>query len=144
MGTLTQLYAIYDKYAEDVQQVRRKASCFDGLLGMGDDPKKHPCHEMFYEGVGHWTEEFLQTDPAPEDAAAAVRYILEAAALHWEEETRWYMYAAQKHAENLIPLLAAEACRDLKNRYEQWYPPIERMPVQTKIYRMLCKGIRSK
>ncbi len=144
MATLTELQKIYDQYAEDVRQVRQKASCFAGLFGMGDDPRKHPCHEAFYEAVGHWVEAFVQTGPAPEDVSAAVRYILEAAVLHWEEESCWYMYAAQKHAEALIPMLSRQTCGELRERYEQWYPPIERMPVQTKIYRMLCKGARSK
>lgn len=144
MDMLTELNTIYDQYAQDAAMARKNASAFDGLLGMGDDWKKHYCHDMFYDHVGEWTERFLQTAPTAADAAKAVQHILEAAALHREEESYWYYYAAQNHAKSIIPLLAPEVSRQICVWYKKTYPRLEWMPAQKQVYQLLSRQAKTK
>ena len=64
---LTKLNTLYTDYAEKVKEVRKKARVFDGFLGMGKDPRNDACHEAYYEAVGAWVAEFLETEPAQEE-----------------------------------------------------------------------------
>ena len=75
---LQQLRERYRRYDEEATQVRKKAAPADGLFGFGNDPKNHPCHEQFYEDVGKWTKEFLETQPSPGDSLDAARFLIEA------------------------------------------------------------------
>ena len=104
---------------------------------MGDDPRRHACHEQFYEDVAAWVAAFQAKDPTGEQAEAAVRWILESAAEHRDEDVYWYMYAAQGHAKNLIPRMTAEACAQLAAWYDEAYPALDRMPAQQEVYRLL-------
>ena len=45
---LEQLKERYRQYDEEATLVRKKASPADGLFGFGNDPKNHPCHELYY------------------------------------------------------------------------------------------------
>lgn len=139
MTTLETLEKLYRDYCEKAEQVRRKASRFAGAFNMGDDPRRHSCHEQFYEDVAHWTTGFLAEDPTAEQAEAAVRWILESAAAHRDEDVYWYMYAAQGHTKNLIPRMEARACAELAAWYDETYPVLDRMPAQQEVYRLLKK-----
>ena len=70
---LEQLKERYRQYDEEATLVRKKASPADGLFGFGNDPKNHPCHELFYEDIGKWTKAFLETKPNAQDALAAAQ-----------------------------------------------------------------------
>ena len=73
---LEQLKERYLRYDEEATLVRKKASPADGLFGFGNDPKNHPCHELFYEDIGKWTKAFLETRPDAADALTAARFVL--------------------------------------------------------------------
>ena len=75
---LEQLKERYRQYDEEATLVRKKASPADGLFGFGNDPKNHPCHEMFYEDIGRWTKAFLASAPNPEQSYAAARFLIAA------------------------------------------------------------------
>ena len=137
MATLQQLYDLYDAYEEKAKKVRAKASRFAGAFNMGDDPRRHECHEQFYEDVGSWVAEFLAAAPDQAAVAGAVHWILETAAAHREEDVYWYLYAIHTHAKPLIPLLGREECRDLLQMYDAAYPALDRLPAQQEIYRLL-------
>src|SRR5574344_577567 len=66
--------------------------------------RKDACNQVFYENLGQWASEFLESRPTAEDAAQAVQWILEYPARHQGSGTYWMTYAAQKHAQNLIPM----------------------------------------
>ena len=142
MDMLAHLKDIYAQYSHDVKELRQNASVFDGMFGMGNDPRDDRLHDVFYDYVGKWAELFLQQNPSGEDVAAAVRWILEAAALHRNEDVYWYYFAAQIHVKAMIPLLAADDCKAIRDWYQEHYPRIERMPVQRDVYRMLCRSAK--
>ena len=137
---LEQLKERYRQYDEEATLVRKKASPADGLFGFGNDPKNHPCHELFYEDIGKWTEAFLQTGPDARDALAAARFLIEAPKTCGSRESYWMMYAAQGWCRELVNRLDADGCAELKALFDELYPKRDRMPVQQELYKALKKG----
>lgn len=137
------LKEIYSRYEAEAAAVRAKASVFDGLFGMGDDPRKDPCHMRFYEGVEQWAKGFLAEGPEEPAAYEAVSWILSAPADHEGEAVYWFLYAAQGLCRDLIPTLSPEHCVQLRDFYDAHYPRRDRMPVQKEVYRLLKKGSKA-
>lgn len=137
---LEQLKERYRQYDEEATLVRKKASPADGLFGFGNDPKNHPCHELFYEDIGKWTETFLKTEPNARDALAAARFLIEAPKTCGSRESYWMMYAAQGWCRELVNRLDADGCAELKALFDELYPKRDRMPVQQELYKALKKG----
>ena len=133
----------YNRYIEEAQEARQKAGLCDGLFGMGNDPRKHPCHGNFYEAVGTWVEDFLRDDPGEPECAEAAEWILKAADLNREnQDVYWYMYAAQTHALPVIEKLTREDAKLLLQWYDRAYPARDRMPTQDQVFRALKKTAR--
>ena len=141
---IEQLKARYEQYRQESEEVLRKASPTDGLFGFGEDPRKNPCHDRFYEDVARWVREFAESNPSSAHAEAAVDQILRAPSENRDTAVFWYMYAAQKHAAPLIPLMSADSCAKLRDWYDGAYPKIDRMPVQKEIYKLLRKGAKTR
>ena len=137
MTQLEQLYALYGAYEEKAKQVRSRASRFAGAFGLGDDPRKHGCHEQFFEDVGRWSRGFLACEPEPQTLLQAVWWILEAADRHRNTDMFGYLYAAQAHTRELIPRLPRAESGELLIWYEKTYPEGERLPVQQQVCRLL-------
>ena len=137
---IQELKDIYQRYDEEIRAVIAKARPMDGLFGMGDDPRKAPCHMRFYEGVEQWIQDFLKNAPDSAAALEAARVIIEAPAAHREGPTYWFEYAAHGHLRELIGLLDASGCRELKDFYDKNYPKRERAPVHDQLYKLLKKG----
>lgn len=137
---LTALKALYEHYIREYDQVVRKASPMDGLFGMGDDPKKDPCHMRFYEAAEQWVKAFVAAGPDADAAYAVTEWILAAPAEHKKEQVFWYMFAAQGFCVELIGLLSREQCARLQELYDARYSRWERMPLQKQIYKLLRKG----
>lgn len=133
----------YVKYLSEAEQARRKAGLCDGLFGMGNDPRKHPCHGSFYEAVETWAAGFLKENPCGDECAEAAAWILKAADLYREnQDVFWYMYAAQIHALPIIAKLNRADAKHLLQWYDRAYPARDRMPVQDQVYRALKKAAR--
>lgn len=137
---LERLKELYEKYEKAYEEVLKKASPIDGLFGIGEDPRKDPCHMCFYEGVEQWVTGFLADSPDRERAYQASYWILSAAAEYAGEPVYWFMFAAHEHCRKLIPLLSQAQCAELRKLYDDRYPRRERMPLQKQIYDLLCKG----
>ena len=137
---LQQLRERYRRYDEEAAQVRKKAAPADGLFGFGNDPKNHPCHEQFYEDVGQWTKAFLETRPSPRDSLEAARFFVEAPKTCAGQESFWMMYAAMGWCRELVGLLDADGCAELRTLFDELYPKRDRMPVQQELYKALKKG----
>lgn len=140
MEMVQQLQQLYAKYIQDVETLFRQAKPTDGLFGMGDDPRRNPCHMNFYEAAEQWTKDFLAGEPEQEAVYEAVRFMLETPARHAQEPCFWFLYAAQGLTRELIPRLNGEQCAALRGSYDERYPRRERMPVQKEVYRLLKKG----
>lgn len=144
MDMLMQLQEQYRAYDEKAAQVRKEAKGFAGMWGMGDDPRRHHCHDVFYEDVGAWVAEFLNTRPNSALVVAAARWILGAAAERREEESFWYTFAAQSHVVPMIPWMRPEECKALADWYDTLYTKIERLPAQRDLYKKLRKAAKDK
>lgn len=138
------LKARYAQYHQEAQAAWEKAGLCDGLFGMGADPRKHPCHDDFYNSIGQWVTGFLASEPEASACLEAAQWILKQPADYKDQNIFWYLYAAQKHALPLIPLLPAAACRDLLAWYEGTYPKRDRMPVQDAVVKTLKKTAHGK
>lgn len=133
----------YEQYIAQAREARRKAGLCDGLFGMGNDPRKNPCHDSFYDAVGQWVSAFLASNPNPEDCAEAVAWILQAAYLNREQRDVYdYLYAAQGHALPLIQKMFQTDAKALLDWYGRTYPRRDRMPVQDNVYGELKKTAR--
>ena len=137
---LQQLQERYRQYDEEANLVRKKAAPADGLFGFGNDPKNHPCHELFYEDIGKWTKAFLASDPDPEQSCAAARFLITAPVECSSKESYWMMYAAQGWCRELVCRLDAGDCGKLRDVFDELYPRRDRMPVQQELYKALKKG----
>ncbi len=137
METLQKLYA---DYLAESTALRENASPFAGVFGMGDDPRKHPCHELFYINVGRWIEELIEGKPSGEAALEAARFLMEEPKKHDGTEGYWFLYACIGYIRSLIPFLRPENCKALAERFTELYPRRERMPVQKETLKMLQRA----
>lgn len=137
---LDQLKTIYTDYAEVVKTVRKNARVFDGLFGMGRDPRNDACHDAYYQAVGAWVTELLATQPEQAQLMEAAVFILEEPLAYTEQECYWYMYASHGHIKPMIPYLSKENCKELGARLEKCYKKLDRMPLQKEILKMLARA----
>lgn len=136
---LSTLEEIYRAYTQKLADVYAQAPIAAGLFGMGDDPRNHSCNDEFYQNVAQWAQNFASHANAQE-AKAAVEWILYQPARKKQELTYWYMYAAQKHAQPLIPLLFPQAKTEIRQHFLELYPKREWTPVQKEVYQLLSTG----
>ena len=137
MDWLEQLYHLYDAYEKKSEDVHKKAPRYAGILGLGNDPRNHECHEIFYEDVRQWVQDFLGSEPSREEVVLAVRWILESASGHRNSSVYGYLYAAQRHVMEMIPKLSREESLQLLEWYDAVYPAEDRFPVQQEVCRLL-------
>lgn len=138
MDTLSLLRQRYAQYDGEAAAAVASAGRFGGLFGMGPDPRTDPCHEKFYDDIGLLTEDFLAAKPDPDEAAAVVRFLLEAPEVRRESPAYWFCYAALGHARPIIPLLCQTQRSELAAWFRRTYPRLRRAPVQQEVYRLLC------
>ena len=134
------LQQLYTDYLAEVVEVRRNAPRFAGIFGLGEDPRKHPCHTIFYNNVEKWVEEFLAAKPSRDAALETAWFFLEAPKKHEETESYWFMYVCIGFIRKLIPYLTAADCKALAERFNALYPRRDRMPVQQETFKMLQKA----
>ncbi len=136
---LEQLKQRYAQYETEARRAAEEAAPFSGVWGWGIDARNDGCHTHFYDDVGRWVSEFMISNPASEELYTAAEWILCAAAEQGNEQTFWFLYAAQGHCKPLIPLLSREQRLELQVYYDAHYPKRDRMPVQKEIYKLLSK-----
>ena len=134
---MEQLKTLYQNYHNQVIEIRNKAHFFDGIMGFGDDPKRHPCHQAFYDAVKAWVDGFAATAPTAEKAKEVASFLLEAPAHNREAESYWFMYANMVFIEPLIPYLNKEDARALAKRMHFLFPRYDRMPAHQAVYKKL-------
>ena len=136
---LSQLIAYYDEYEKKLEELHRKAPATAGLLGMGGHPRDDRCNEIFYYNVEKWVDEFLKGNPAQEDVDTVAEWIVKLADVHRQDNTYWFCYALQAHAKKLLPLMGREKAGELQSWYNGAYPRVDRLPLQTEVYKLLLK-----
>ncbi len=132
--SLERIERCYEKYVKDVQKVIADSKPVDGLLGLGDDPSKHPCHEVFYYKVESEIREIASIEKNREEIAQIVSYMIRAEII-WEadKDVIWMMIAASGHAVLIIPRLSPQDAKKLYKLYNDIVPRFKRLPVQKKI-----------
>ena len=137
------LLACMGEYDRAMRKVASELRFGDGLLGLGRDPKKDPCHMKFYEAVGAVVEQMAQRELTAQEAGEAARFLLQ---LGWEERyhslTLPMREAIQGHVRPLVPFLAAEEAGELAAWYAQVYPRRRRLPVQSQLLKALERRSR--
>ena len=136
------LKELYVNYREESIKVRKEAPRLAGLFGLGSDPRKHPCHEIFYENVGKWVAEFTESQPENAAVLEVALFILEAPGQNIDTEYYWFYYTCIGYIQKLIPFLSKADCKVLTQRFDALYRKIERMPLQQETYRMLAKAAK--
>lgn len=136
---LSALEEIYRAYIKKLADVYAHAPIAAGLFGVGDDPRNHSCNDEFYQNVAQWVQDFA-SHANGQEAKAAVEWILYQPARQHQKLTYWYMYAAQKHALPLIPLLLHQDKAEIRRQFAQLYPKQTWTPVQQEVYRLLSPG----
>jgi len=137
---INELKARYDEYKEKSLDIRRKAPFFAGWLGLGSDPRRHPCHEEFLDDVIERVDSFAKSDPSAEAVADVALFLLEEPLRNREYDAYWFMYVAVGCIRSLVPLLKKEDCQMLVRRFDELYKKRDRMPVQVETYKMLVKA----
>lgn len=134
------LHRLYDNYQTQAKEVRDKAPAFAGVLGLGNDPRRHPCHEQFYADVEGWMGEFLQAEPTPQQAMEVATFLTERPKKCTNEDSYWFMYACIGFVRSLVSLMTKEDCKALAEKMNVLYPRRERMPVQQQTMKLLQKA----
>lgn len=134
------LRKMYADYLEQADKVRKSAPAFAGVFGLGDDPRKHPCHMEFYQNAEKWVKEFVDSQPAQEQALEVAEFLLEEPKKNAGKEGYWFLYVCVGFVRELIPFLSAGSCKTLAQRMNVLYPRRERMPVQQETFKLLQKA----
>ena len=137
---INEMKARYDAYCEKSYDVRKKAPLFAGILGLGSDPRRHPCHEEFLDDVIARVNEYVKSAPSAEDVMEVATFMLVEPTEHREEGAYWFMFVAVGCIRSLIPLLKKEDCKVLVAKFDELYKKRDRMPVQMETYKMLVKA----
>ena len=110
-------------------------------MGLGNDPRRAPCHMDFYEAMGA----AVAALPPEADPHAAVRFLLELAQSRGHYQMGYPMLeAVQGYAIDLVPRLEPKQARELAYWYARHYPRMRRLPVQQKLYLALEKRGRAR
>ena len=139
---INELKGLYEDYLKESVEVRRKAPMFAGWLGLGNDPRKNPCHEAFYDATIAWTERYVASNPNQENVMEVARFMLETPEKFRDYDAYWFMYVAIGNIRPLIPLLAKDDCKALVKRFDELYKKRDRMPLQVETYKKLVKAAK--
>lgn len=137
---MEKLRQLYTDYLEESDAIRKKASAFAGLFGLGDDPRKNPCHEKFYYDVEAWMKAYVESQPDTRQAREVASFLLEEPAKNRNAEGYWFLYVCIGFIRNLIPFLSGQDCKELSEQMNGLYPRRERMPLQQETFKMLQKA----
>ena len=139
---INELKGLYEDYLKESVEVRRKAPMFAGWLGLGNDPRKNPCHEAFYDATIAWTERYVASNPDQEKVMEVALFMLETPEKFREYDAYWFMYVAIGNIRPLIPLLTKDDCKILVKRFDELYKKRDRMPLQVETYKKLVKAAK--
>lgn len=135
---LCALQALMDEYERSIQKVVAGLRIGDGILGMGRDPRREPCHMEFYEGVGSTVHELVKEAVSSQDVVRVAKFLIALGReSQYSELTRPMREAVQGHIQMLVPLLSPEDARELAHQYAGQYGRCQRLPVQKQLLRQL-------
>lgn len=127
------------RYFSDVERMLRSLKPGDGLFGLGNDPKKHPCHMAYYQAMEETLSQAQSQALSEAEVDRIVTLVLRLDSNHREqlEMVRLMLQAVQGLTLPLIPRLSRDCARELSGWYEHQYPRKSRMPNQSRVLRAL-------
>lgn len=144
MNVTEQMELLCQYYFEESAQVFRNAKIGDGLFGMGDDPKKNPCHQRFYDNMEQLMKECSAGNMTSKQTGEVVFALLTAEDRHKDqnETVKWMLMATQGLSLPMIPRMEAAEAASLLKWYSGYYSFLERFPMQRKVIAALKKAAR--
>ena len=126
---------LMDDYIAEVRNILSNLRLCDGIFGMGNDPKKNPCHMNFYYELEKLVASSVSSEPTEEDAFASAELLIKAP----DEKAcapvaRCTLVATRKMAIQFIPYLTAEHKDELKRWFDDNVPRRTRMPIEKDVY----------
>ena len=143
MTSLDEIKELYAKYSDRVDALFAKARFADGLIGMGNDPKRDSCHSYFYDEIAEFIAKLDLQSLNGDELYEICRWILTATESYSNETTRLTMMACQGHAQALIPFLSPADAAKLLEKYDMVAPKRLRFPVQRQVAKLLKKQTKA-
>lgn len=139
MDTVSAIRSHTSRYFSEVERVMKNLKFGDGLFGLGNDPKKAPCHMAFYEAVAEALSQAESQALSEEELDEIVTVVLRLDTDHAQqsEMVRLMLQAVQGLTLPLIPRLSKGCAEALCEWYAGSYPRQSRMPNQSKVLRAL-------
>lgn len=110
----------------------------DGFLGFGHSLRDDACHARLDERVEQTISELCASQPSPEEAERAVRFLLLRDDVQsWPTACQWMIRAVERHSLPLIPFLTREAAAAFLREYGERYSRWERLPAQKEVFKAL-------
>lgn len=125
------------RYFQRLDRVRARLRPGDGILGMGNDPKRDGCHLEFYQEMESLAGELAGSSPPPGEATRAVELLLALAQEHRDWLADGMLEAVQGCSLHLIPLMEPGRAGELAAQYEKRYPRHRRLPVHKQVLKAL-------
>ncbi len=142
MEQLNQIQRHTNRYLSEIQKVMQSLRPGDGLFGLGNDPKRAPCHVEFYQAVEQTVKETDVEVLSPAELNRLVSALLQLEAQHpgQLEMVSLMLQSVQGLALPLIPRLSQEDAGALYRWFETQYPRRKRMPNQIKVLKALKRA----
>lgn len=139
MDAYSEILAHTQRYCSDLNRVLEARRPGDGLFGLGNDPRNHPCHTTFYEAVANTLTQAQSQALSEAETDKIVSLVL-----HLDEEhralpemARLMLQAVQGLVLPLIPRGSVGCAAELSDWYARAYPRQSRLPNQSKVLRAL-------
>ena len=139
MDAISAVNAHLQRYFSAVERVMKNLKPGDGLFGLGNDPKRDPCHMVFYDALSELLSQ-VQSQPLREeelDALVTCILHLDAENAGQQDMVRLMLQAVQGLTLPLIPRISQSCAEELGKWYSRYYPRKDRMPNQSKVLRAL-------
>lgn len=142
MDVMPKLELLFTNYLEEATALKsdksRVASVLGWLFGSHCGPGDKDLNPQFYDAVAACLKEFQSEPFTPEDALAAVTYVLRVSAGNAENPVaKWTMIGVQGLLTPLVPSLPPEKAAFLADWYKKQYPRQKRFPVQDDLLKAL-------
>lgn len=128
-----------ERYQQEMDRVEAELRPGDGILGLGNDPKRSPSHMEFYNEVGRIIGLISGGELPADEAAETAAFLMTMGERFGRRFTRPMMEAAQGHILPLVPLLTPEQAGVLARQYAGLYPRHQRLPIQRQLLKALEK-----
>ncbi len=128
----------YEEYIDETVRLEKDRRVTEGLMGFGQGPGSHPCHDRFSGRLEQLLALFAEKAPSSEEAREVLAFIYDTPLLHKDNTLAyWMLQAVHSLTEKTIVFLTPEDAAALSVRYREAYPKKVQLPAQKKIAALL-------